>query len=48
MKSNKTIHYVTIGQLKAIKIVHMKKFTNTKPNIACPIQISPSPYQETK
>ena len=33
MKSNKTLHYVTIGQLKTIKIAYLKKFTNTKPNM---------------
>jgi hypothetical protein len=38
-----------IGQLKAIKIAYLKKFTNKKPNIACPVQISPSPScQKTK
>jgi hypothetical protein len=38
-----------IGQLKAIKIAYLKKFTNTKPNIACPVQISPIPScQEIK
>ena len=38
MKGNKAIHYIMIGQLKAIKIAYLKKFTNTKPNIACPVQ----------
>ena len=38
-----------MGQLKPITIAHLKKFTNTKPNTACPVQIPPSPScQETK